>query len=129
MRVYCWERKMMLDQTLLIYHETKSLIYCYIYLIIIVVYLFRQTIREIDVGTKRLLPRYLTLFVKGWLLEWWWSNRKVRLYSSIVSKLRFYYSDNVEIFRRPTQCYDVHHGLARHMTMLLVTRTPITWIE
>jgi hypothetical protein len=44
--------------------------------------------REIDVGTKRLLPQHLTLSVKGWLLEWWWSNREVG-YSSIVSRLEF----------------------------------------
>jgi hypothetical protein len=55
-----------LDKTLLIYHETKSSI-CYWYLITndIVVYMFGKTMREIDVGTERLLSLYLTLSVKG----------------------------------------------------------------
>jgi hypothetical protein len=55
-----------LDKTPLIYHETKLSIYCW-YLIIkdIVVYMFWKTMREIDVGTERLLSLHLTLFVKG----------------------------------------------------------------
>jgi hypothetical protein len=56
----------MLDKTPLIYHETKSSICCW-YLITkdIVVYMFWNTMREIDVGTKRLLSLHLTLGVKG----------------------------------------------------------------
>jgi hypothetical protein len=55
-----------LDKTLLIYHEIKSSICCW-YLITkdIVVYMFWKTIREIDVGTERLLSLHLTLSVKG----------------------------------------------------------------
>jgi hypothetical protein len=50
----------------LIYHETKSSI-CLWYLILlsIIVYLFWKTMREIDVGTKRLLSLHLMLSVKG----------------------------------------------------------------
>jgi hypothetical protein len=55
-----------LDKTPLIYHEIKSSICCW-YLIMkdIVVYMFRKNIREIDVGTERLLSLHLTLSVKG----------------------------------------------------------------
>jgi hypothetical protein len=55
-----------LDKTPLIYHETKLSICCW-YLITkdIIVYMFWNTIREIDVGTKRLLSLHLTLSVKG----------------------------------------------------------------
>jgi hypothetical protein len=55
-----------LDKTPLIYHETKSSIYCW-YLITkdIIVYMFRKTMREIDVGIERLLSPHLTLSVKG----------------------------------------------------------------
>jgi hypothetical protein len=55
-----------LDKTPLIYHETKSLICCW-YLIMkdIVIYMFRKTMRKIDVGTKKLLSSHLTLSVKG----------------------------------------------------------------
>jgi hypothetical protein len=55
-----------LDKTPLIYHETKSSICCW-YLITkdIVVYMFQNTMREIDVGTKRLLSLHLMLSVKG----------------------------------------------------------------
>jgi hypothetical protein len=54
-----------LDKTPLIYHKTKSLICCW-YLITkdIVVYTLWYTMREIDVGTKRLLSPHLTLSIK-----------------------------------------------------------------
>jgi hypothetical protein len=50
----------LLDKTPLIYHETKSSICCW-YLITkdIVIYMFWKTMREIDVGTKRLLSLHL----------------------------------------------------------------------
>jgi hypothetical protein len=56
----------MLDKTELIYHETKLSICCW-YLIMkdIIVYMFRKTMREIDVGTERLLSLHLTLSIKG----------------------------------------------------------------
>jgi hypothetical protein len=55
-----------LDKTPLIYHETK-LSMCCLYLITkdIGVYMFRKTMKEIDVGIERLLSLYLTLSVKG----------------------------------------------------------------
>jgi hypothetical protein len=55
-----------LDKTPLIYHETKLSICCW-YLITkdIVAYMFRKTMREIDVGTERLLSLHLTLSVEG----------------------------------------------------------------
>jgi hypothetical protein len=54
-----------LDKTLLIYHETESSICCWCLITKdIVVYMFHKTMREIDMGTERLLSLHLTLSVK-----------------------------------------------------------------
>jgi hypothetical protein len=54
-----------LDKTPLIYHETKSSIYCWCLIMKdIIVYMFQKTMREIDVGTERLLSLHLTLSIK-----------------------------------------------------------------
>jgi hypothetical protein len=55
-----------LDKTPLIYLESKSPICCW-YLIMkdIVVNMFQKTMREIDVGTERLLSLHLTSSIKG----------------------------------------------------------------
>jgi hypothetical protein len=55
-----------LEKTPLIYHETKSSICCW-YLIMkdIVVYMFRKTMREIDVDTERFVLLHLRLSIKG----------------------------------------------------------------
>jgi hypothetical protein len=54
------------DKTPLLYHETKSSICCWYWIMKdIVVYMFQKTMREIDVVTERLLSLHLTLSIKG----------------------------------------------------------------
>jgi hypothetical protein len=111
-----------LDKTPLIYHETKSSICCwYLIMLSIVVYMFRKTMREIDVGTERLLSLHLTLSIKGVITKVMveYSESTLLFY---CLEIGIYYSDDGEIFYGPAQYCDVCHRLAGHVTKLLVIK-------
>jgi hypothetical protein len=76
--------------------------------------------REIDVGTERLLSLYLMLrkrMITKVILEY--SGSTLYLY---CLEIRIYYSDDGEIFYGPAQCYDVRHCLSGHVTKFLVAK-------